>query len=151
MARQATVAPVAPRAAHTRCRSSKRALVCPPNDSARSAFIRLTTFDAKAPSSGTFRLAASAATRTIADTDCSSRASLPAVAALSEVRLERDLISDFQFSVVVRRQLPTDGATGARPHDLPASLNCARSASRARVSLDFTVPTATPRENAISS
>jgi PAS domain S-box-containing protein len=69
----------------------------------------------------------------------------------AEVRLDGDLFADRQFAIMERGQPSPHVPASSRHHDLSASLNWDRSASRARVSRDFTVPTATPRENAISS
>ena len=55
---------------------------------------------------------------------------------------------DRQLAVVERRETPPHCRAGQERH---TSLSCARSASRARASRDFTVPTAMPSENPISS
>ena len=145
------MAPVAPSAAHTKCRSSKTRPVRPLIDSASSAFIRLTTIEGSpshAPGSIAHRQRSGpqAGPQVVQLPGfCCARRAFP------QVRLDGDLIADRQLAVVERGQLAPHLPTCSRHHDLSASLSWARSASRARVSRDFTVPTATPSENAISS
>src|SRR5207253_10514084 len=71
-------------------------------------------------------------------------------AAPAKLRFERDLVVDRQLAVDERlEQLLRGAAVEVRNHDrIPSSSS--RSACRARVSRDFTVPTATPMLNAIS-
>ena len=71
--------------------------------------------------------------------------------AASEVRLDGNVRVDRQFAVLKRGQLAPNLPAGLRHHVLSASLSWLRSADRARVRRDFTVPTATSSENAISS
>ena len=57
----------------------------------------------------------------------------------------------WQLTIVKRLQPAAGSRAGEGPHAVLASRSSARSAWRARVSRDFTVPTATPSEYAISS
>src|SRR5205807_773317 len=73
-----------------------------------------------------------------------------AVIAPFEVRADGDLVADRELAVVERLQPPARFRAGERRHAVLASRSSRRSAWRARVSRDFTVPTATPSEKAIS-
>src|SRR5581483_2217057 len=68
-----------------------------------------------------------------------------------EMGADGDLIADGELAVVKRLKAPPRRRAGQRLHAILASRSCCRSAWRARVSRDLTVPTATPSENAISS
>ena len=71
--------------------------------------------------------------------------------ASTQMRFDGNLHLNWQFVVVVSRH-PASDRTARQPlHTALASRSRTRSASRPRVSRDFTVPTATPSENAISS
>ena len=75
----------------------------------------------------------------------------PAGDALLQVALNQDLRFDGQLAVVIRGQLVANLLTRQHVHHARTSLNWRRSVWRARVSRDFTVPTATSSESAISS
>ena len=68
-----------------------------------------------------------------------------------DVRADGDLLADGELAVVKVRQPAACGGATQRLHAVLASRSSRRSAWRARVSRDLTVPTATPSENAISS
>jgi hypothetical protein len=68
-----------------------------------------------------------------------------------EMRADGDLVRDRELAIVEGLQAATRRSARERLHALLSSRSSSRSACRARVSLDFTVPTATPSENAISS
>ena len=68
-----------------------------------------------------------------------------------EMRSDGDLIGDRQLAIVKGLQSTPRRGTCERFHVVLASRSSERSACRARVRRDFTVPTATPREYAISS
>ena len=68
--------------------------------------------------------------------------------AVLDVTLERDHLADRQLAIVEGCQTPPHRRAGQQPH---TSLNSARRASRALARRDFTVPTAIPSENPISS
>src|SRR5581483_9021289 len=68
-----------------------------------------------------------------------------------EVRADGDLIRDRELAIVERLKAPPRRRARERLHTVLASRSCCRSAWRARVSRDLTVPTATPSEKAISS
>ena len=74
-----------------------------------------------------------------------------AVIAPFEVRVHGNLIGNGELAVVKRLEPPARRRAGERLHAVLASRSSRRSACRARVSRDFTVPTATPSEKAISS
>jgi hypothetical protein len=76
---------------------------------------------------------------------------LGAAVAPLEVGTDGDLLGDAELAVVERLQAAPRRRAGERLHALLASRSSWRSAWRARVSRDFTVPTATPSEKAISS
>ena len=63
-----------------------------------------------------------------------------------EVRRHGDLVGKGQLSIVVRVQPPARCRASERLHAVLASRSSRRSACRARVNRDFTVPTATPSE-----
>src|SRR5215210_7911572 len=65
-----------------------------------------------------------------------------------DVSFDRDRLPDWKLAVVERLHPATDRRARQQSH---ASLNCARSASRARASRDLTVPTATFKVKPISS
>ena len=66
----------------------------------------------------------------------------------TDVMFDCDRLGDRKLAIVKRLETTLDCGAGQKRH---ASLSSARSASRARASRDFTVPTATPSENPISS
>ena len=68
--------------------------------------------------------------------------------AIVQMRFNRNQLANSQLAIVEGLETPPHCRAGQERH---ASLNWARSASRARASLDFTVPTAIPSENPISS
>jgi hypothetical protein len=68
-----------------------------------------------------------------------------------QMRVDFNLLTDRQFVVVIRLQAPTGRGTAQQLHRVLASRSSRRKVCRARVSRDFTVPTATPSEYAISS
>lgn len=74
-----------------------------------------------------------------------------AVVAPLEVRSDRDLLRHRELTVAKGGEATSRGSTGQGLHTTLNSLSSIRSACRARVSRDLTVPTATPKENAISS
>ena len=70
--------------------------------------------------------------------------------AIPQVRLHRDLRVHDELAVVIRGKLAANLPAVERAHR-GASCNTVRSAWRARVSRDLTVPSVTPSEKAISS
>ena len=68
--------------------------------------------------------------------------------AVVQMPFNRNQLGDRQLTVVEGLKTPPHCCAGQERH---TSLNWARSASRARASLDFTVPTAIPSEKPISS
>src|ERR671915_316367 len=67
---------------------------------------------------------------------------------LTNVMFDSDRLVDYELTIVKRLETTLDGGASQERH---ASLSSARSASRARARRDFTVPTAIPSENPISS
>ena len=121
------------------------------NEASRSALTRLTTAPAKprSPRSTARRARAPGAQRG------AHRSHLVedrgAVVAPFEVSRDGNLIADRQLSIAKGVQPATRGRAGEDLHAVRSPRSSRRSAWRARVSRDFTVPTATPSENAISS
>ena len=74
-----------------------------------------------------------------------------AAGAPSDVRADGNLLADGELAVVKRLEAPPRRGAAERLHAVLASRSSRRSAWRARVRRDLTVPTATPSENAISS
>ena len=142
-----SVAAVDARPIHTRCMSSNRRPTRAGQASFASARIRLITPGCRpGPVVGRSRRRGQAQRR---------RDRVVAVAAPSvqpsqrvQVSLNRDPLLDRQLVVVKLGEAPPHRRTGQSGH---TSLNCARSPSRARARRDFTVPTAMPSENPISS
>src|SRR5262245_19866599 len=63
-----------------------------------------------------------------------------------QMRVDFNLLADRQFVVVIRLQTTPGRSTAQDLHRVLASRSSKRSVCRARVSRDFTVPTATPSE-----
>ncbi len=122
------------------------------NDASVSAFSRLTTVAVKTAASScdnATRFGASACSAVRIDAQVGQRPG--AALAPFEVRADGDLIGERELAIVKRLETPARRRAGERLHAVLSSRSSSRSAWRARVSRDFTVPTATPSENAISS
>ena len=145
-AAQTKVAAVDASAIHTRCMSSNARATRAVQDSCASARIRLITPERSAgPVVG--RRGRRREPQRVADV-----LELAQVArarrAIVQVGLDRDELADRQLAIVKGLETPPHRRAGQERH---TSLNCARSASRARASRDLTVPTAMPSEKPISS